>query len=255
MPGVRTLMRRAMPVLIGFLILGLSHPVWAQGPTLPQVNINPGHGSSPSQTIGILALLTLLSFLPAILLTMTAFTRVITVLSFTRSALGLQQTPPNQVLIGLALFLTFFIMSPTLSTINHQALHPYLTGHLSLTAAGEKALGPLRTFMFNQTRSSDIALFLKLDHVHPPKGLAGVPTMALIPAFIISELKTAFEIGIYIYIPFVVIDMVVATILMSMGMMMVPPTLISLPLKLLLFVLANGWSLIVQSLVMSFHGG
>lgn len=247
--------RRVVPILAGLCILGFSAPVWAAGPSLPSISINPSGSSTPSQTIGILALLTLLSFLPAILLTMTAFTRVITVLSFVRSALGLQQTPPNPVLIGLALFLTFFIMSPTLSAINHQALHPYLTGHLSLTTAGKRALGPLRTFMYNQTGTSDLALFLRLDHVKPPHSLSDVPTIALIPAFIISELKTAFEIGVYIYIPFVVIDMVVSTILMSMGMMMVPPTLISLPLKLLLFVLANGWSLVVQSLVMSFHGG
>ena len=245
----------AVPIVAGLVVLTASSPVWAAGSGIPSVVINPGSSSSPSQTIGILALLSLLSFLPAILLTMTAFTRVVTVLSFVRSALGLQQTPPNQVLVGLALFLTFFIMSPTLSAINHQALHPYLAGHLSLTKAGVRALAPLRTFMYHQTRTSDLALFLKLDHLKGVKNLAGVPTVALIPAFIISELKTAFEIGVYIYIPFVVIDMVVATILMSMGMMMVPPTLISLPLKLLLFVLANGWSLVVQSLVMSFHGG
>ncbi len=242
--------------LAGLVVLTLSVPALAaSGPSLPSVSINPGQGASPSQTIGILALLTLIAFIPAILLTMTSFTRVITVLSFVRSALGLQQTPPNLVLIGLALFLTFFIMSPTFTAINHQALHPYLLGHISLVQAGSRALGPERRFMYHQTRPSDLALFLKLDHIKPPHSLAGVPTVALIPAFIISELKTAFEIGVYIYIPFVVVDMVVATILMSMGMMMVPPTLISLPLKLLLFVLANGWSLVVQGLVMSFHGG
>lgn len=248
--------RHALALFVGFFVLVMSAPAWAAtGPSLPSVSINPSNSASPSQTIGILALLTLIVFLPAIFLTMTSFTRVITVLSFVRSALGLQQTPPNLVLIGLGLFLTFFIMSPTLSAINHQALHPYLLGHLSLSQAGAKAMGPERKFMYHQTRPSDLALFLKLDHVKPPHSLSGVPTVALIPAFIISELKTAFEIGVYIYIPFVVIDMVVATILMSMGMMMVPPTLVSLPLKLLLFVLANGWSLVVQGLVMSFHGG
>ncbi|MCY0878391.1 MAG: flagellar type III secretion system pore protein FliP [Firmicutes bacterium] len=242
--------------LAGLAVLSLMAPAaMAASVTLPSVSINPGASAGPSQTIGLLALLTLLAFMPALLLTMTAFTRVITVLSFLRSALGLQQTPPNQVLIGLALFLTFFIMAPTLSAINHAALQPYLQGRLTLTAAGARALGPLRLFMYHQTRPSDLALFLRLDHVKPPHSLKQVPTVALIPAFIISELKTAFEIGVYIYIPFVVIDMVVSTILMSMGMMMVPPTLISLPLKLLLFVLANGWSLVVQSLVMSFHGG
>ncbi|MCY0881693.1 MAG: flagellar type III secretion system pore protein FliP [Firmicutes bacterium] len=214
-----------------------------------------GGSGTPSQTIGLLAVLTLFSFLPAIVLTMTAFTRVVTVLALTRSALGLQQTPPNPVLIGLALFLTLFIMAPTFSAMDHQALMPYLNGHLSLSTAAEKALNPLRTFMYQQTSSSDLALFLKLDHVAAPHGLAQVPTIALIPAFIISQLTVAFEIGIYIFIPFLIIDLIVSTVLMSMGMMMVPPTLISLPLKLLLFVLANGWSLIIQSLVMSFHGG
>lgn len=248
-------LRWLVPLSVVAGILWLATPAWAASAGLPSITINSGHAGSPSQTIGILALLTLIAFLPAILLTMTAFTRVITVLSFVQSALGLQQTPPSQVLIGLALFLTFFIMAPTLSQVNHVALHPYLIGHLSLTGAGKRALGPMRVFMYHETRPSDLALFLKLDHIKPPHSLKGVPTIALIPAFIISELKTAFEIGIYIYIPFVVIDMVVSTILMSMGMMMVPPTLISLPLKLLLFVLANGWTLVVQSLVMSFHGG
>ncbi len=223
-------------------------------PAVPAITINPA-GGNPSQILGILALLTLLSFVPAVLVTMTAFTRVITVLSFTRSALGLQQTPPNPVLIGLALFLTYFIMAPTFATVGHQAIAPYLAGRLTLLQAGTRAMGPLRLFMYHQTRPSDLALFLQMGHTPTPHGLSGVPTTALIPAFIISELKTAFEIGIYIFIPFMVVDVVVSTILMSMGMMMVPPTLISLPLKILLFVLANGWSLIVQSLVMSFHGG
>lgn len=234
--------------------VGLLWSPFAYAKSLPSITINGGSGT-PSQTLSILALLTLISFLPAILLTMTAFTRVVTVLSFTRSALGLQQTPPNQVIIGLSLFLTFFIMAPTLSAINHQALTPYLAGHLSLLKAGKDALGPMRLFMYQQTRPSDLALFLHMDHTKAPHGLSQVPTLTLIPAFIISELKTAFEIGIYIFIPFIIVDLVVSTVLMSMGMMMVPPTLISLPLKLLLFVLANGWSLVVQSLFMSFHGG
>lgn len=251
----RRILRWSVPFLAVAMVFLASSPVWAQSIGIPSISINSGHSSSPSQTIGVLALLTIISFVPAILLTMTAFTRVITVLSFVQSALGLQSTPPSQVLVGLALFLTFFIMAPTFSAINHQALHPYLAGHISLTAAGTRALNPLRVFMYHETRTSDLAMFLSMDHVKPPHSLKGVPTIALIPAFIISELKTAFEIGVYIYIPFVVIDMVVATILMSMGMMMVPPTLISLPLKLLLFVLANGWALVVQSLVLSFHGG
>ncbi|CAB1128022.1 component of the flagellar export machinery [Candidatus Hydrogenisulfobacillus filiaventi] len=246
---------RRLGVAAGLGLTGglvLTAPVQAAG-GLPSITINPGSAAGPSATIEVLALLTLLSFLPAILLTMTAFTRVVTVLAFVRSALGLQQTPPNQVLIGLALFLTLFIMAPTLSAIDHQALVPYLHGELSLGQAGLRALGPLRLFMYRQTRPSDLALFLRLDHVPPPHGLSQVPTVALIPAFIISELKTAFEIGAYIYLPFVIVDLVVSTVLMSMGMLMVPPTLISLPLKLLLFVLANGWNLVVQSLVLSFR--
>lgn len=239
-------------VIAAALLLPLGAVAQAAG--LPQISISP-NGSSPSDTISILALLTLISFIPAILLTMTAFTRIITVLSFVRSAMGLQDTPPNQVLIGLGLFLTLFVMSPTLTAINHDALSPYLAGHMSLIQAGSAAMRPMRRFMYNETRAQDIALFLNLAHLPHPHNLAQIPTTTLIPAFIISELRTAFEIGVYIYIPFVVIDLVVATILMSMGMMMLPPTLISLPLKILLFILANGWTLVIQSLVLSFHGG
>lgn len=232
-----------------------SGPVFAAGPTtgLPSVTVSPGTSATPDQSLEILALLTLLTFLPAILLTMTAFTRVVTVLSFLRSALGLQQTPPNPVIIGLALFLSLYIMMPTWTAINSQAIGPYLLGHLTLLQAGGKAMGPLRQFMLSQTRPSDLALFLHLKHLPIPHHKSAVPTMVVIPAFIISELRTAFEIGVYIYIPFVIVDMVVSTVLMSMGMIMVPPTLVSLPLKLLLFVLANGWALVVQSLVLSFH--
>ncbi|MBX5467163.1 MAG: flagellar type III secretion system pore protein FliP [Firmicutes bacterium] len=239
---------------VGALVAGTPAVAWAQTQAAaPGITVTLGPGPGPNQAVSLLALLALLSLLPAILVTMTAFTRIVTVLSFTRSALGLQNTPPNQVLIGLALFLTLFVMSPTLNAINHQALQPYLHNQLTLTAAIGAAMGPLRTFMDRQTRPEDLALFLHLLHLPPPHSLSQVPTTALIPAFIISELRTAFEIGIYIYIPFVIIDLVVSTILMSMGMMMVPPTLISLPLKLLVFVLANGWDLVVQSLVLSFH--
>ena len=239
--------------MIAFILLAGWNGMALAAP-LPSIRISP-NGASPSNTISILALLTLISFVPALLLTMTAFTRIITVLSFVRSALGLQNTPPNQVLIGLGLFITLFVMSPTLSLINRHALAPYLAGHLSLTQAGTAALAPMRAFMYRQTRPQDIALFLHLAHLPHPHRFSDVPTTTLIPAFIISELRTAFEIGVYIYIPFVLIDLVVSTVLMSMGMMMLPPTLISLPLKLLLFVLANGWTLVVQSLVLSFHGG
>lgn len=238
--------------LVFAAVLGSTAPLYAQTETgLPAITLTPGTG--PNQALALLALLGLLSLLPAVLVTMTAFTRIITVLSFTRSALGLQNTPPNQVLIGLALFLTLFVMSPTLTAINQHALQPYLHNQLNLAAAAQAALDPLRTFMYRQTQAQDLALFLHILHQPPPHSLAQVPTSALIPAFVISELRVAFEIGVYIYIPFVIIDLVVSTILMSMGMMMVPPTLISLPLKLLVFVLANGWDLVVQSLVLSFH--
>ncbi len=237
----------------GILALAVPATAWAAGTVLPKITINPGTASSPSQSLEVLALITLLSFLPAILISMTAFTRIVTVLSFLRSALGLQQTPPNPVLIGLALFLALYVMLPTWNAIDTTAVVPYLNGHLSLVAAGSRAMTPLRAFMFLQTRSSDIALFMHLQHLPPPKTHAAVPTTVLIPAFIISELRTAFEIGVFIYIPFVIVDLVVATVLMSMGMIMVPPTLVSLPLKLLLFVLANGWTLVVESLVLSFH--
>jgi len=241
----------AVPIVAGGLLV--SGTAWAQGTTgLPSVTITPG-SASPDQSLEILAFLTLLTFLPAILITMTAFTRVVTVLSFLRTALGLQQTPPNQVLIGLALFLSLYIMMPTWNAVDHQAILPYLAGHLSLVAAGNRAMGPLRAFMLAQTRPTDLALFLHLQHLKTPASPAQIPTDVVIPAFIISELRTAFEIGVFIYIPFIIIDLVVSTVLMSMGMFMVPPTLVSLPLKLLLFVLANGWTLVVQSLVLSFH--
>lgn len=239
----------ALPVIAATL---LSPPAFAATTGFPTITVSPG-GATPNQSLEILALLTLLAFLPAIILTMTSFTRIITVLAFARSALGLQNTPPNPVLIGLALFLTLFVMGPTFTAINHQAVQPYLGGTLTLLQAGSHAMEPLRQFMYRQTRQTDLALFLSLSHHAPVHALKDVPTITLIPAFIISELRTAFEIGVYIYIPFVVIDLVVSTILMSMGMMMVPPTLISLPLKLLLFVLANGWNLVISSLVRSFH--
>jgi flagellar biosynthetic protein FliP len=248
-------LRRGMVVLasaLGIVAL-LSAPAWAQSPTgLPSVTINAG-SASPDQSLQILALLTFLTFLPAILITMTAFTRVVTVLSFLRTALGLQQTPPNQVLIGLALFLSLYIMLPTWNAVNHQAIAPYLHGHLNLLQAGNRAMRPLRTFMLSQTRVGDLALFMHLQHLTMPSSAAKIPTLVVIPAFIISELRTAFEIGIFIYIPFIIIDLVVSTILMSRGLFRVPPSLISLPWKLLLFVLANGWTLVVQSLVLSFH--
>ena len=222
----------------------------------PKINIGLESAKTPQQVSGglqLLLILTVLSIAPALLIMLTSFTRIVIVLSFTRSALGAQQVPPNTVLIGLALFLTFFTMAPTWSTINHDALQPYMHNSLSLEQATDKALGPLREFMFRQTREKDVALFVGLSKGARPKSPEDVPTHVLIPAFLISELKTAFTIGFVVYIPFLIIDMVVSVTLMSMGMMMLPPVMISLPCKILLFVLVDGWHLIVRALALSFH--
>ncbi|MCC6276698.1 MAG: flagellar type III secretion system pore protein FliP, partial [Oligoflexia bacterium] len=189
---------------------------------------------------------------PAILIMMTSFTRIVVVMSFLRQALGTQQMPPNQLLIGLSLFLSFFVMSPFLKDINEKSLQPYLKGQISQEKAGDEAMKPLRKFMFHQTRDADLSLFVRLAKIDSPKTRGDVPTLVLIPAFVISELKTAFEIGFVIYLPFLIIDMVVASVLMAMGMMMVPPIVVSLPFKVMMFILVDGWQLIVGSLVKSF---
>jgi flagellar biosynthetic protein FliP len=183
---------------------------------------------------------------------LTSFTRIVVVLSILRQAIGTHQMPPNQIVIGLALFLTFFIMNPVWQKINSQALQPYLEGKITPKQAVEKATQPLRDFMFKHTREKDLALFVDIANIKRPKNTAEVPTSILIPSFIISELKTAFQIGFLIYVPFLIIDMVVASVLLSMGMLMLPPIMISLPFKLMLFVLVDGWYLIVGSLVKSF---
>lgn len=204
-------------------------------------------------TIQILLLLTVLALAPSILIMMTSFTRIVVVLSFLRQALGTQQVPPNPVLIGMALFLTFFIMAPVWQQINTTSLQPFMEQKISQEVALEEALVPLRTFMLKQTREKDLALFLEISKVPRPKGPSEVPTTVVVPSFIISELKTAFQIGFLIYLPFLIIDMVVASVLMSMGMLMLPPIIISLPFKLMLFVLVDGWYLVVGSLVRSFY--
>jgi flagellar biosynthesis protein FliP len=206
-----------------------------------------------STSLQLLFMMTVLSLAPAILMLMTSFTRIIIVLSFVRNALGTQQLPPNQVLVGLAMFLTFFVMVPTWNQINTNALQPYMKNQITQTEALTKAEEPLRTFMFKQTREKDLELFVSLSKTERPKTYKDVPTYVLIPAFVISELKTAFQMGFAIFIPFIVIDMIVSSTLMSMGMMMLPPMMISLPFKLLLFVLVDGWHLVIQSLVTSFH--
>lgn len=222
---------------------------------LPGIDLNVQPTEEPTQVVNsikILLILTLLSLVPAFLLMMTSFTRIIVVLSLLRSAVGTQQTPPNQVIIGLALFLTVFIMAPVAGQINEEAIKPYLDNQISQQQAWDNAYSPLRSFMLRQTREKDLALFVKLSGVEKPENRQDVPAVVLIPAYVISELKTAFQIGFMIYIPFLVIDMVVASTLMSMGMFMLPPVMISLPFKILLFVMVDGWYLVVKTLVESF---
>lgn len=232
-----------------------SAEVFAQGVTLPNVNIGLQNVSKPGDivsSIKILLMLTVLTLAPAILIMTTGFTRIIIVLSFVRQAVGTQQMPPNQLLVGLALFLTFFVMQPHFSELNEKSVQPFLAGKINQEQAIDAALVPMRKFMFNQTRDADLALFVKLSKSAQPKTRADVATTVLIPAFIVSELKTAFQIGFIIYLPFLVIDMVVASVLMAMGMMMLPPVVVSLPFKIMLFVLVDGWGLLVGSMIKSF---
>ncbi len=207
---------------------------------------------SVATTVRLLVLLTVLSLAPAFLVLMTSFTRIIIVLSFVRNGLATQQMPPNQVLIGLALFLTFFIMGPVLSDVNDQALTPFLEGEISQEEAMEQASIPMKEFMAEHTRQKDLALFMNYTGEERPESVQDIPLSTLVPAFAISELKTAFQMGFMIFVPFLVIDMVVASVLMAMGMMMLPPVMISLPFKILLFVLVDGWYLIVRSLLESY---
>ena len=222
------------------------------------VNVSINGNSSPeglSSTLQILIFLTFLTFLPAIVLTMTSFTRIIIVFSLLRNGLGTQTTPPNQVLIGLALFLTFFIMAPVVTEIKTEAVDPYINKQINEDQFLEYAQSPIKHFMLKQTRTKDLELFVDMSGVAVPSKMSQLPLHIVVPAFIISELKTAFEISFLLFIPFMVIDFIVSSVLMSMGMMMLPPAMISLPFKLLLFILVDGWHLIVQSLVQSFIGG
>jgi len=248
-------MKRWMwPLLAGVAVFLSATQVHAQV-TLPSVNLGFKSTNNPQEIVSavkILMILTVLTLAPAILIMMTAFTRIIIVLSFVRQALGTQQMPPNQLLVGLSLFLTFFIMSPFFNKINQEALQPFLSNQITQDEAIDKSLAPIRVFMFNQTRAKDLELFIRLSKMATPKTRADVPTTVLIPSFVLSELKTAFQIGFIIYLPFLVIDMVAASVLMAMGMMMLPPVVISLPFKIMLFVLVDGWTLLVGSLVRSF---
>ncbi|WP_225220828.1 flagellar type III secretion system pore protein FliP [Bacillus norwichensis] len=211
--------------------------------------------SSPetvSTSVKLFLLLTVLSIAPGILIVMTSFTRIVIVLSFVRTSLATQQMPPNQIIVGLALFLTFFVMAPTLNEVNKEALTPLFNDEISLEESYERAAVPFKEFMSSYTRQKDLELFLNYSGAERPKTIEDIPLTALVPAFALSELKTAFQIGFMIFIPFLVIDMVVASVLMSMGMMMLPPVMISLPFKILLFVLVDGWYLVVKSLLQSF---
>ncbi len=239
-----------------FLVFLLPQPSFAQtaASEAPSVTVSLGTGSGErfSVAIQILILLTVLSLAPAIFIMMSSFTRIIVVLSFMRQAFGTQQSPPNQVLIGLALFLTFLVMAPVWQQVNTEALQPYLNETISQEDALDLAIAPVRNFMLKQVREKDLSLFVKIAKLPQPKNPSDLPTFTIIPAFMISELRTAFQIGFLVYLPFLVIDIVVASILMSMGMMMLPPVMISLPFKLILFVLADGWYLVVGSLVKGF---
>jgi flagellar biosynthetic protein FliP len=247
---IRRIFLRTLFLLAGFAAL----PAVAQQTGLPAITSVPAPGGGQTYTLSIqtLLLLTSLSFLPAVLLMMTGFTRIIIVLSLLRQALGTQASPPNQVLIGLALFLTFFVMSPVLDRIHTDAYQPFAENKISMAQALQKGSAPLRTFMLRQTREADLALFIKISGSGEFRTPDEVPMKILIPAYVTSELKTAFQIGFMVFIPFLIIDMVVASVLMSMGMMMLSPVIISLPFKIMLFVLVDGWHLLIGSLVQSF---
>lgn len=241
--------------LVPLVVLLATAAAQAEPMALPSLNIGVGSSSKPGDvavTIQIFLLLTVLSLAPGLLIMTTSFTRIVVVLSFLRTAMGTQAAPSNQIILALAMFLTFFIMNPVWNQINKEAYQPWKAQQISQEQAMDRAVKPIRTFMLSQTREKDLALFVSLSKQPRPKNANDIPTLTVIPAFMISELRTAFQIGFLIYIPFIVVDMVVASVLMSMGMMMLPPVMISLPFKILLFVLVDGWGLVISSLVKSF---
>ncbi|MFT3907095.1 MAG: flagellar type III secretion system pore protein FliP [Steroidobacteraceae bacterium] len=236
------------------LLLPLAVNAAAATPGIPALTVQTsGGGQSYSLTIQLLALMTAITLLPAALLMMTAFTRIVIVLSILRQAIGAGQSPPNQVLVGLALFLTLFVMAPVVDKIRTEAVAPYMEGSIDTTTALQRGIAPLRTFMLEQTRETDIASFARITGSKGYASRDDVPLTVLVPAFATSELKTAFQIGFLLFIPFIIIDLVVASVLMSMGMMMLSPVLISLPFKLMLFVMVDGWTLVMGSLAASFY--
>ena len=248
-------MRRSLLLLSSVALLLLLASNAEAAPLIPNINIGVGTSENPqdvSATLQIMAVLTLASLAPGILIMTTSFIRIIVVIGFLRNALATQNVPPNQVMISLALFLTFYLMAPYWSQANDNGLQPYLAGQISQEEAIDNVVAPMREFMFKQTRESDLALFVNLSEAERPATQDDVSTFTLIPAFVISELKTGFQLGFMIYVPFIVIDMIVASTLMSMGMMMLPPVMISMPFKILLFVMVDGWHLLIHSLILSF---
>jgi len=253
-------MKYLFVILVFMLSFGaamfLAHTVEAADAVSDAINmtINMGNLNEPKQVAGIvkvLLIMTSFTFLPGLLMVMTSFTRIIIVLSFVRKAISSQQMPPNQILIGLAILITFFVMAPVFSQINEEAIQPFMQEEIDQGEAFERGIVPLKTFMAKQTREKDIALFYNIAEMERPDKLDDVPAHILLPAFVVSELKTAFQMGFVVYLPFIVIDMVVASVLTSMGMFMLPPMMISVPFKIVLFVLVDGWHLIIQSLVSS----
>ena len=242
-------------LLLPLMIAALIFPNLVTAADIPTLSLSLGEAEDPDAWftgLKIIALMTVLTLAPSILVMMTSFTRVLIVFAFLRQALGTQQSPPNQILVGLALFLTLFIMMPVWQKIDTTALTPYLNEEINQSVAVERGIAPLHNFMMNQTREDDLILFLNAAKLEKPEKVEDMPLHVLIPSFVISELRTAFEIGFLIYIPFVVLDLIVASVLMSMGMMMLPPIMISLPLKIILFVLVDGWHLITANLLASF---
>ncbi|AGU51411.1 flagellar biosynthetic protein FliP [Variovorax paradoxus B4] len=251
---MRTARQRSLRgVVLMLLALALPAVAWTQG--LPGLTSTPGPGGSQTWSLSVqtLVMLTSLTFLPALLLSMTSFTRILIVLGLLRTAIGTQSSPPNQILVGLSLFLTFFVMSPVFDKVHDEAYKPFSENKITAEKALEKGIAPFKSFMLKQTRENDLALFARLAKIPDMQGPEEVPLRILLPSFVISELKTAFQIGFTIFIPFLIIDLVVASVLMSMGMMMVPPASIALPFKLMLFVMADGWQLLIGALAQSFY--
>lgn len=247
---------RQFILLVTAMLLCAGASALAEPMPLPSLNIGVGTATKPNDvavTIQIFLLLTVLSLAPGLLIMTTSFTRISVVLSFLRTAMGTQQAPSNQIILALSMFLTFFIMSPVWQQVNREAYQPWKAQQITQEQAMNQAVKPLRKFMLSQTREKDLELFVNLSKQARPKNADDIPTLTIIPAFMISELRTAFQIGFLIYLPFIVVDMVVASVLMSMGMMMLPPVMISLPFKILLFVLVDGWGLVISSLVKSFE--